>query len=392
MLENLIDQLKQLPDYAWNLVLAAVAVLSGLLVKGITNLILRFYSKPHEPFSIFKSIIERLNTPLTFFLPLFVLNLVIPAMELTEKQAHILDKLTGIFLIVSLAVVLISVIKIFEDLLYHIYDLNKRDNLRERKIRTQIQFVRKLLITMIVILAIGAVLLSFSSLRRIGTGLLTGVGISGIIVGFAAQRSLGNLLAGLQIAFTQPLRIDDALVVEGEFGKVEEITLTYVVLSLWDQRRLILPINYFLEKPFQNWTRTSSEILGTVFLYLDYSAPFEAIRKEFTRLLEASKLWDRRVGGMQVTDATENTVQVRFLVSAVNSGEAFDLKCYLRENLVSFIQANYPSALPKTRTIVASNEDVANETESWKIDNKPTDNKLRTSHDGRPVMKEGQLR
>ncbi len=174
----------------------------------------------------------------------------------------------------------------------------------------------------------------------------------GLIVGFAAQRSLGNLLAGLQIAFTQPLRLDDALIVEGEFGKVEEITLTYVVLRLWDQRRLILPINYFIEKPFQNWTRTSSEILGTIFLHLDHTAPFETIRKEFTRLLETSPLWDSRVGVMQVTNTTESTVEVRLLVSAVNSGEAFDLRCFIRENMISYIQQHVPTALPKTRAII----------------------------------------
>lgn len=249
---------------------------------------------------------------------------------------------------------LVAIVKIFEDFLYHVYDLNKTDNLRERKIRTPIQFIRKLIISLIIILAVGAVFLSFSSLRRIGTGLLTGVGISSIIVGLAAQRSLGNLLAGLQIAFTQPIRLDDVLVVEGEYGRVEEITITYVVLSIWDQRRLILPINYFIEKPFQNWTRTTSEILGTVFLYLDYTAPFDEIRKEFNRLLHASDLWDKRTGGMQITNATENIVEIRLLVSAANSSKAFDLRCYIRENLVKFVQKNYPEALPVTRAIISS--------------------------------------
>ncbi|CAA9530966.1 MAG: Putative transport system permease protein [uncultured Segetibacter sp.] len=241
------------------------------------------------------------------------------------------------------------------------------------------------MISLIVILAVGAVLLSFSSLRRIGTGLLTGVGISGIIVGFAAQRSLGNLLAGFQIAFTQPLRLDDALVVEGEFGRVEEITLTYVVLSLWDQRRLILPINYFIEKPFLNLTRTTAEIMGTVFLHLDYSAPFAEIRKEFNRLLEASDIWDKRVGGMQVTGTTENTVEVRLLVSAANSGKAFDLRCYIRENMITFIQNNFPGCLPKTRTVVLPDDN--DEYSVNKIyDNKPVKNELITKDDGNPTM------
>jgi small-conductance mechanosensitive channel len=357
MFKDLMDELAQLPSYASNIILAFLALLTGLLFKGIATVLLKFYSKSSDNFSLFKSIIFRLNKPFTFFVPLLTLNLFLPLMELTKLQFAIFSKLAGIALIISVAFVLIAVIKIFEDLVYHVYDLNKANNLRERKIRTQLQFVRKLIISIIVILAVGAILLSFSSLRRIGAGLLTGVGIGGIIIGFAAQRSLGNLLAGLQIAFTQPLRIDDVLVVEGEFGRVEEITLTYVVLNLWDKRRLILPINYFLEKPFQNWTRTSANILATVFLYLDYSAPFDALRAEFDRLLQASPLWDKNVSGLQVTNATPTAVEVRMLISAPDSGTAFDLRCYIRENMISFVQKNYPGALSKQRSAIVANED-----------------------------------
>jgi len=360
MWEDFLRQLKQLPDAVWNVVLAAAAILTGFLFKGIATLILRLYSKTNLSYSLFRTILTHINRPFTFFLPLLTFNLVLPFMQLNKGQYSIINKITGILLIVTFSMVLIAVVKIFENLLYHVYNLNKTDNLRERKIRTQIQFIRKLVISLIIVLAVGAVLLSFSSLRRIGTGLLTGVGISGIIVGLAAQRSLGNLLAGLQIAFTQPIRLDDVVIVEGEYGRVEEITMTYVVVSLWDQRRLVLPINYFIEKPFQNWTRNTSEILGTVFLYLDYTAPFDAIRKEFDRLLQSSDLWDKRTGGMQVTNTTQNAVEVRFLISASNSSKAFDLRCYIRENLVSFIQKNYPEALPVTRAIIASDNNTDN--------------------------------
>jgi small-conductance mechanosensitive channel len=384
MWNNLLDQLKHLPPFGVNLLLAVIALLTGLLFKGVASLLLKKSADEDGQFSIFRSILNRLNKPLTWFLPLFTLNMVLPLMELTDKQYRNLDKATGVLLIIAFSFVLVAIVKIAEDFLYHTYDLNNSDNLRERKIRTQIQFIRKIIISIIVVLAIGAVLLSFSSLRRIGTGLLTGVGVSGIIVGFAAQRSLGNLLAGLQIAFTQPLRLDDALVVEGEFGKVEEITLTYVVLRLWDQRRLILPINYFLEKPFQNWTRSSSEIMGTVFLHLDYSAPFDKIRQEFMRLLDASDLWDKRVGGMQVTDTTESAVEVRLLVSAVNSGNAFDLRCYIRENIIGFIQQNYPDCLPKARTVF-STENPASTSGNVTAEQQPVKNDLRTTQDGLPV-------
>ncbi len=386
MWDNLMKGLRELPPYASNLLLAATALLSGLICKGLAALFLRIYSKPKDSFSLFRSVVLRMNNPLTWFLPLFTLNLVLPMMELTAKQYNIIDKATGILLIVSFSFVLVAIVKSFEDFLYHVYDLNKADNLRERKIRTQIQFIRTMIIWIIVIIAASAVLLSFSSLRRIGTGLLTGVGVSGIIVGFAAQRSLGNLLAGLQIAFTQPLRLDDALVVEGEFGKVEEITLTYVVLNLWDQRRLILPITYFLEKPFQNWTRTSSDIMGSVFLYLDYAAPFDEIRKEFNRLLSTSDLWDKRVGVMQVTNTTERTVEVRLLLSASNSPRLFDLRCFVRENIVAFIQKNYAESLPVTRAIVTGNE--VKTDESRMNENMHVENNLQTNSDGKPFLAE----
>jgi small-conductance mechanosensitive channel len=385
MWDDLIRQLKLLTPLGWNLLLAAGALLTGFFFKVVTTLLLKLYSNKNSTYSLFRSALLRLNKPLTWFLPLMALNLVLPLMELTSRQFTVINKITSILLIATFSMFLVATVKIFEDFLYHVYDLNKSDNLRERKIRTQIQFIRKLIISLIVVLGIGAILLSFSSLRRIGTGLLTGVGVGGIIVGFAAQRSLGNLLAGFQIAFTQPLRLDDALVVEGEFGRVEEITLTYVVLNLWDQRRLILPINYFIEKPFQNWTRTTAEIMGTVFLHLDYTAPFEEIRREFNRLLNASDLWDKRVGGMQVTETTEITVQVRLLVSAVNSGKVFDLRCYIRENMITFIQKNYPQCLPRTRVISINNDEF--KTVNNKSDNnKPVENELRTEDDGKPTM------
>lgn len=300
-------------------------------------------------FSLFDIIIRRLGKRILIFVILLLLNFTLPLFSLSEKMFYVLEKTVDILLTVSFAGILIALVTVGQDYVYHRYDLKKADNLKERKIRTQLQFLRKLIVTVIIIVTICVVLLSFENLRKLGTGLLTGVGVGGIIIGFAAQRSLANLLAGFQIAFTQPLRIDDVLVVEGEYGRVEEITLTYVVLSIWDQRRLILPINYFIEKPFQNWTRTTAELLGTVILYLDYNVPVDELRREFQRLLDASELWDKRVGAIQVTDVTENNVQVRALVSALNSGQAFDLRCYIRENLITYIQKNHPESLPKTR-------------------------------------------
>ena len=176
--------------------------------------------------------------------------------------------------------------------------------------------------------------------------------MAGIVIGIAAQKSLATLLAGIQIAFTQPIRLDDVVVVETEWGRIEEITLTYVVVALWDKRRLVLPITYFLEKPFQNWTRSTSDLLGSVFLYLDYTAPIPALRAELDRLLNQSARWDKKVKALQVTDAKDHTIEVRILASAADSGAAFDLRCEIREGLIDFLQRHHPDALPKTRATI----------------------------------------
>lgn len=356
MLEHFQNTFSHLPDFVWNLILFGAAIIGGLILREFLSLLLKFYTKAKN-FSLVHSALNRLARPLSFFLPLFLLNLSLPLMRMNLKILAVLDRMIGIALIISFASILIGIVRIVEDYVYHAYDLHKADNLRERKIRTQLQFLKKFVFAVIFILTGCAILLSFDSLRKIGAGLLTGVGIGGIIIGFAAQKSLGNLLAGFQIAFTQPIRIDDVLVVEGEWGRVEEITLTYVVVAIWDQRRLILPITYFIEKPFQNWTRTGSAILGTVFLYLDYRVPIEEIRKEFNRLLKDNKLWDGRASAVQVTDVKERVIEIRLLVSANNSGQAFDLRCYVRENMILFLQKNYPDCLPQTRVILTQDED-----------------------------------
>jgi small-conductance mechanosensitive channel len=351
MWNNLLNIFEGWPFWLQDLSLVVLAILFGLIIILVITRIAQHFIRKNTKFSVTRSLVSRLGSPLKIVLPLFIVNLFLPLMHFTGSVMAFVEKLVGILLIMGIAYLLISIIYSIQDYIMYAFDLSKSDNLRERKIRTQLQFLRKLSITLVVFLAGIAILLNFESLRRLGTGLLTGVGVGGIIIGFAAQRSLSNLLAGLQIAFTQPLRIDDVLVVEGEWGRVEEITLTYVVLNIWDKRRLILPINYFIEKPFQNWTRTSAEIVGSVIIYLDYTAPIETIRKEFLRLLDQNPLWDRQVAALQVTDATERTIQVRALVSATSSGRAWDLRCIIREQLISYIQASFPESLPRNRTV-----------------------------------------
>ncbi len=339
---------QQLQPWAWNLLVVATAIILGFVVRLIIAGILLFY-KSTKDYSLFRSVITHLSKPLNYFVPLLMIDFMLPLLLLSKSIITPIDRITNILVIVAFAGLLINSIRIFEDYIYHQYDITQEDNLKGRKVRTQLIFIRKVLILIIVVVSIAIILLSFSSVRKIGAGLLTGVGIGGIILGIAAQKPLGNLLAGMQIAFTQPIRIDDVLVVEGEWGRVEEITLTYVVLAIWDQRRLVLPITYFTEKPFQNWTRTTSQILGTVFLYVDYTFPVDLLREELTRLLKTTKWWDKRVGVLQVTDSKPDTIEIRALMSARNSSDAFDLRCYIRENLLKFIVTHTPQSLPQKR-------------------------------------------
>jgi small-conductance mechanosensitive channel len=352
---DLLEFSQRIPSFAWNLIIALVAVLVGLIIKFIITRLFKLYAKKTDTsYSILRSILVNLGPAVAYFIPLFLFNILSPLMRMNPVYYKPIDKIFEILLTISFAGLLVRSVRILEDYIYHTYDLNKVDNLKERKVRTQIQFIRKIIVVTIIFLTIAIILLSFESMRKIGTGLLTGVGIGGIIVGFAAQSSLGNLLAGFQIAFTQPIRIDDVLVVEGEWGRVEEITLTYVVLKIWDERRLILPINYFIQKPFQNWTRTSADILGTVFLYMDHTVPIDAIREEFERLIVKSNLWDKRVKVVQVTDVREHTIEIRVLMSSSTSSNAFDLRCYIRENLITFIQKNFPGSLPRSRNEISN--------------------------------------
>ncbi len=352
MQEQVSQLLKQwnLAPWAWNLIIVGAAALISIIIRLLLSLFVRKKAEETRNFSFFHSLFRYLGTPFSYFLPLFFLSVLVPVMRLPAPFRHRLSHGFEIAMIIVFSWILIQGIKVAQDFVIHYYDVSKTNNLRERKIRTQLQFIRRILITFIIGLTIATVLLTFSSMRKIGTGLLTGVGGGGIIIGFAAQRSLSNFLAGMQIAFTQPIRIDDVVLVENEFGWIEDITLTYVVVRIWDERRMILPINYFIEKPFQNWTRTSSALLGTAFIYADYTLPIEPLREELKRLLQSNPLWDGRVMTVAVTNLTDKTVEIRCLVSSHNAGDLFGLRCFVREEMLNFIKQNYPDSLPKNRT------------------------------------------
>ena len=220
---------------------------------------------------------------------------------------------------------------------------------RARKVETQTRFLVRALNILIVIIGFGAALMTFESVQHMGASLLASAGVGGLILGFAARPVLSNLLAGMQIALTQPFRIDDVLHVQGEWCWVEEVTATYVVLRVWDLRRLVVPLQWFIENPFQNWSRNTADLLGAVFIWVDYTMPVEPLRQEFKRLLEQSNLWDGKLATVQVTDSTDQAMQVRFLMSAADSSRNWDLRCAVREGLVTFIQEQYPAQLPRVR-------------------------------------------
>ena len=288
--------------------------------------------------------------------PFLGVILLLPLLKLPEDWTWVTQKTFGILLIVAFSFLIIHGVNAVQAALMSRHRLDAPDNLSARKIFTQVSVIRKIIVTAIVILATGSILMMFDPVRQFGTSILASAGIAGIVIGFAAQKTLGNVLAGIQIALTQPLLIDDIVVVEGEFGQIEEITLTYVTVRTWDLRRIILPITQFVEKSFQNWSRVSTELLGTVLLYLDYQVPMGELRKELKRLVENNPKWDKRVCGLQMTDTKEHVVEVRALISGSDPGKLGDLRCEVREGLIQFLCSNYPESLPRSRNVNVEEE------------------------------------
>ncbi len=269
--------------------------------------------------------------------------------DIEDRLLSILKHANVIVLIFGVTFALIKLLRLLKVLLLKQYDLSEADNLKSRKLHTQYSVIEKVLAFILVLFAIGAALMTFDEIKKFGISIFASAGIAGIIIGLAAQKVIGSVLAGIQIAITQPIRLDDVVIVENEWGWIEEITVTYVVIRLWDKRRLIVPSSYFIEKPFQNWTRVSADILGTVFLYTDYHVPLDELREEQTSILKSTPLWDGKINIVQVTDTTERTMEIRSLVSAKDSPTAFDLRVLLREKLIEFLRRNYPESLPRDR-------------------------------------------
>ncbi len=270
---------------------------------------------------------------------------------------RILEHLVRILIIIGSGFLLIRILTVFRELtVYHYQDEETDDIFRYRRVSTRFTLIQRVLNFIIGILTIGAVLMTFESVRQVGSTILASAGVVGLIVGFAAQKSLGSLFAGIQIAVSQPVRIGDVVVVDEYFGTITEITLTYAVLDTYDGRRLVIPINFFLENTFENWTRISADVVAKIYIRTDYSVPVDELRKVFLEWLETSDLWDKRKARFLVTKAEEKTLELRGTATTRNSDDAFDLECEMREKLVHYVQQNYPDALPKTRMVVSDQE------------------------------------
>ena len=296
-----------------------------------------------------QTLLECTEDPLRLLLSLLALQAVWHAAPDSLYLIGVVRHLTVVLLIAVTTWLIARIIGASGQIVMALHPVDGEDNLRARGIQTQTRVLTRTLMLFVLVFGIACALITFPSVRQVGTGLLASAGLAGLVIGFAAKPLLGNLLASLQIALTQPIRLDDLVNVEGESGRIEEITASYVVVALWDERRMIMPLQWFIEHPFQNWTRNSAQILGSVFLWVDYGFPVEPLRHELARLCEGHPDWDRRVREVQVTDTSDHAVQLRVLVSSGSASRNWNLRCFLRERLLDFVARDYPAYFPKSR-------------------------------------------
>lgn len=324
----------------------ALAILLALIIHKVAFVIFRNILRHSEAG---RRIVDRLFQLSRFASILIALAMALPAVQFESTVSGTVRQWLGIGITILLGWAAVEMVRTAADLILRDHKITNEDNLQKRRLHTQVRVLQRVAIVIVTLVTAGVILMSFPSIRAVGFSLFASAGVAGIVLGFAARPILGNLIAGVQIALTQPIRIDDVLFVEGEWSWVEEITATYVVLRIWDLRRLVVPLTYFIEKPFQNWTRESAAILGTVTWHLDYRVPVAAIREKFDELVKAHPLWDGSVANIQVTEANVSSIKVRALVSARNSSQAWDLRCDIREKIIAWLQDDHPDVLPRVR-------------------------------------------
>lgn len=289
--------------------------------------------------------------------------------HLSKHVHHLIAHAVFIIIVAALGWFAVGCIYVLQNLLLRRYDISIADNIRARRIHTQFQVFRRIAIGFVIIITIGALLWTFNDPRiwHYGSGLLASAGVATLVVAAAAKSTASNFLAGLQIALTEPIRIDDVVVVQGEWGRIEEITSAYVVIKIWDLRRLIVPLSWFIENAFANWTRESAKILTTSFLYLDYEVPVKELRTELERVVKAAPMWDGDVVGLQVTNLTDRSMEIRCLMSAADSSNAFNLQCLVREEMMEWVREHYPTAFPTARFTARADNSIGNGNDSQHV-------------------------
>lgn len=340
-----------MPDIAHPWTRFALIVVIALVAAGLSRRLMQFLLRRfalRHPMGA--SIVARANAPMEAILPLALLLVAFRgAPDQPARLIGFVEHLIGLGLIAACTWFVVRCVGALEVTVSRFNPIDLEDNLHARRLQTQVRVLSRTAMVVTVVLGIGVALMTFPGVRQFGASLLASAGLAGLAVGLAAKPVLGNLIAGIQIALTQPIRIDDVVIVEGEWGRVEEITSTYIVVKIWDERRLIVPLQYFIEQPFQNWTRTSSQILGTVMLWFDFGMPLEPVRAELERLCKSAPEWDGRVCVLQVVDSNDKAMQLRALMSSVDSGKSFDLRCKVREGLIAFVRRECPQYLPRYR-------------------------------------------
>jgi small-conductance mechanosensitive channel len=328
----------------------AVLVVAALLALTLNRWVMRLLRGiVPAPWIFAHSLLAAARGVTRLAIVVLVTGALLPVMPLDPSTASIVGTILLLATVVLFAWAALAAINLAADLYLLRFRIDVEDNLLARKHTTQVRILERAAEILVVLLALGFGLMTFESVRQYGVSLFASAGVAGIVAGLAARPLLSSLIAGVQIAMTQPIRIDDAVVVEGEWGWIEEITATYVVIKLWDWRRLIVPLSYFMEKPFQNWTREGAAVIGSVMLYVDYAVPVDRVREKLEKIAKASRLWDRQVVNLQVSDAKPDTIELRALVSARTSPAAWDLRCEVREKLIAFLREEYPQSLPRQR-------------------------------------------
>lgn len=352
---DFISTLLTEPDFRpiWATVIVITAIAAALIVHHVAyRLVARLLDRSDLLTPL--RIVNGTRGPSRLALVMLALAIVLPAAPINPALGDILSRVMRIAFIGLLAWIATVAVDIFTHVYLRRFRIDVEDNLIARKHTTQVRILKRATEVTIVLIAVASALMTFDQVRQLGLSLFASAGVAGLAIGLAARPLLSNLIAGIQIAMAQPIRIDDVVIVEGEYGTVEEIRSAYVVVKLWDWRRMIVPLSYFIEKPFQNWTRESASIIGSVMIEADYTAPVGKIRAKLTEIVQASKLWDRAVVNLQVVDAKEETIKLRALVSARTAPIAWDLQCEVREKLIEFLQSEFPHALPQRRLVLDS--------------------------------------